>query len=102
MRYLFVATLLFAGCQSNPYQHPYAGQINQVTGLVWQEGWVRAWWNDSFDAAKAKGCHLEDSCGVFPPYHTGVEYCGEPITICPGQTWRSEHDRLSAERARRK
>lgn len=71
------------------------GTIDQETSLVLtKDGWVKAWWFPIFTAAKAKGCDIQDSCGVFPPYYMGAQYCGEPIEVCPGSSWRAEHNRI--------
>jgi hypothetical protein len=83
---LFFFLLFSSACAHGPvYQE---GSISQKTGLALQDGhWNRMWWADQFESAKSKGCHLEDSCGVFPPYYLGAEYCGEPETVCPGYQW---------------
>lgn len=32
-------------------------------------------------------CHMEDSCGIYPPLYAGAEYCGPPQIVCPGEKW---------------
>ena len=31
----------------------------------------------------ADGCWTEDGCGLYPPYLSTAEYCGEPRVVCP-------------------
>lgn len=47
-------------------------------------------WPVVYEAIKSpkKGCHLEDSCGVYPPFRATAEYCGEPEVVCEGERWR--------------
>lgn len=79
---------LVAACAHVPAPKHYEGQIDQDTGLVFADGyWRRAWWSDKFDAAKIEGCHLEDSCGMFPPYYLGAQFCGDPEKVCDGEHW---------------
>lgn len=89
MKSALLLILLLSGCSMVSVDerchrvHPLDGDIDQCTGLVLHEGrWRRSWWSDQFDAAKVKGCRLEDSCGIFPPSFEGAQYCGEPREVC--------------------
>ncbi len=31
----------------------------------------------------ADGCYARDNCGLWPPYYSNAEYCGEPKIECP-------------------
>ena len=63
-------------------------KIDQATGLACDGGeWEEMWWQRQWEAARQGGCHMEDSCGEFPPFYVGAEYCGPPETICPGERW---------------
>lgn len=84
MNVLFALIVAVTACKAPP-RGPAPGDVDQQTGLIRTEtGWTRGWWQDQFEAAKAQGCHLEDSCGIFPPYYIPAQYCGDPITVCPG------------------
>lgn len=94
---LMISAILMSGCAGRslaPICHApsgdlFNGQIDQETGLVCVgKEWKRFWWAEQFEYAKKRGCRLEDSCGIFPPYYINAEYCGEPQTICPGQHWK--------------
>lgn len=93
--FVLVSCFTLVGCVPKIAEH-YDGEINQDTGLVFISGhWERAWWSDQFETARKKGCHLEDSCGIFPPDHVGVQYCGDPQMICPGKHWAPETRKIN-------
>ena len=46
-----------------------------------------AHWLGGARAPQIVFCHMEDACGVYPPYSTQAEYCGRPIVVCPGESF---------------